>query len=363
MLPVNYAHFEKIYLITQEDDVQTIEFCKQFDNVTLLYYDFKNNNKKFDKFGALNYAQNIVYQNHPTSWYLIIDSDIILPNNFINILSAENLNQDCIYGAHRINIARVSELLNKNQFVIKDMKNEWIFNNIVHWKNCPPSILGCFQLYKKKVYHRNDLNNAGYGDYYFGHDNFNLFCNLDSVICFHLGEAGQNWDGKIVSFVHDIDIPLSNVYYTCNKKCNTIYYDSTCKIVKYGNTKNIDDDVWTCSDQMRYDIYDFFKHNPEYKIAEIGAHKGYTTKILANIFLEVYAVDNSIEWTEFSKQLNKDADNIHYEMLDIYKNSWEQLPEDIDVSFIDAMHSYEACKSDVLNSIKQFKNLEINLMV
>ena len=57
----------------------------------------------------------------------------------------------------------INTFINQNQFVIKDMKNEWIFNNIVHWKNCPPSMLGCFQLYKKKVYHRNDLNNAGYG--------------------------------------------------------------------------------------------------------------------------------------------------------------------------------------------------------
>ena len=45
-------------------------------------------------------------------------------------------------------------------------------------------------------------------------------------------------------------------------------------------------------------------------------------------------------------------------MLDIYKNSWEILPENIEVSFIDADHSYNGCKSDIFNSIKQFKNLQ-----
>ena len=80
-LPANYLHFDKIYLITQEDDLQTVEFCKKFDNVCVLYYDFKNNGKSFDKFGALNYGQQKMYEEYPDSWYLIIDSDIVLPNN------------------------------------------------------------------------------------------------------------------------------------------------------------------------------------------------------------------------------------------------------------------------------------------
>jgi hypothetical protein len=109
---------------------------------------------------------------------------------------------------------------------------------------------------------------------------------------------------------------------------------------------------------MRYDIFDFFKENSNFKIAEIGSHKGYSTKVLSKLFSKVYAVDNSVEWTNFNKNFNKDATNIEYVMLDIYKDSWEVLPDDIEVSFIDAGHSYECCKSDILNSIKQFKNLQ-----
>ena len=45
-------------------------------------------------------------------------------------------------------------------------------------------------------------------------------------------------------------------------------------------------------------------------------------------------------------------------MLDIYKDNWKIMPDDIEVCFIDAGHSYECCKSDILNSIKQFKNLQ-----
>lgn len=198
---------------------------------------------------------------------------------------------------------------------------------------------------------------ASHGDNYFCHDNFKLFCMLDNLLCLHLGYFNKNWYGKVVSFVDDVTIQLKDIYFACEKQCNNIYYNEKCQIVKYGNSKNIDDDIWTCSEQMRYDIYDFFKHT-SYKIAEIGSHKGYTTSILSNIFTSVYAVDNNVEWTNFNKEYNKDAANIRYVHLDIYKDSWDVLPHDIEVSFIDANHSYEHCKMDIINSIKQFRSLE-----
>ena len=134
--------------------------------------------------------------------------------------------------------------------------------------------------------------------------------------------------------------------------------DSQDTHIKLFKTLNIEDDIWTCSEKMRYDIYDFFKNNSHFKIAEIGSHKGYSTKVLSKIFSKVYAVDNSIEWTKFNKNFNKDSTNIEYVMLDIYKDNWKILPDNVEVSFIDACHSYEGCKSDIFNSMKQFKNLQ-----
>jgi lipopolysaccharide biosynthesis glycosyltransferase len=152
---------------------------------------------------------------------------------------------------------------------------------------------------------------------------------------------------------HKILTPLIQTDYT-----EYYWVKNTSVDILLSNTLNIEDDVWTCSSKMRYDIYDFFKDKLHFKIAEIGSHKGYSTKVLSKIFSKVYAVDNSIEWTNFSKNFNKDITNIEYVMLDIYKDSWGVLPDDIEVSFIDAGHSYEHCKSDIFNSIKQFKNLK-----
>ena len=128
--------------------------------------------------------------------------------------------------------------------------------------------------------------------------------------------------------------------------------------IKYLASVNIYDDIWTCSDEMRYDIADFFKDKSYFKIAEIGAHKGYTTRILSYLFSHVYAIDNNIEWTHCNIDYNKDRENIEYIMIDIYKDKWDIIPSDIDISFIDASHSYENCKSDIINSIETFNNLK-----
>jgi hypothetical protein len=397
MLPVNYLHFDCIYLITQEDDVETIEFCKQFSNVKVLFYDFKNNNKSFDKYGALNYGQNEMYREYPESWYLIMDADIILPNNIIDILLHGNLKADCLYGGIRNNLLKSSELLNKQQ-ILKNNYN-YQYNNILWKSNTPPSIIGCFQLYKKHVFHSDTFDNAGFGDYDFGYKNFNLFCNIQNIVYFHLGSSGVNWNGKCEYFMDDVHISLQNIYYEYKTNVVSQYYNKECQPVnaKYSgreaegtrrnsgertspefvgldympennivptidiqnvNVIDIYDDIWTCSAKMRQDIADFFATKRHLKIAEIGSHKGYSTKVLSKIFSKVYAVDNNTEWTNFNKEFNKETHNIEYIMLDIYNNNWDILPDDIEVSFIDADHSYYGCRSDILNSLNRFQNLQ-----
>ena len=498
-LPVNYLHFDKIYLVTQEDDVQTVEFCKKFDNVYVVLYNFKNNGKQFDKYGALNFAQQMAYEEYPESWYLTIDSDIVLPNNFIDILYKEKLNSNCIYGAFRNNLLKTSEFLDKRK-ILNDVNNvNFIYNNVLHCS--PPAVLGCFQLYKKKCIISNidHLTNASHGDYIFGHDNFNIFCNLENVLYFHLGQGGTNWFGKIVSFIDDINISLDNIYYIYEKKCNNTYYDINSKIyynknplkyiihigdaftdilvnkftdeshiniivnssndelvtssntiyltcgmpeknrilnkliedynidfieylyvndcdilldlnlsnirpiniifknsnegetikaastiLNYFNLYGYDIEEQTetsihiklfklinieggdsgnsgsgnsgainpcCSEQMRYDIYDFFKNKSTYSIAEIGANKGYLTKILSKIFSKVYAVDNNVECINFNKNLNKDSTNIKYVT---YNGSWGILPDSIQIVFI----NYQDCKINILNAIERFKDIK-----
>ena len=238
MLPVNYLHFDRIYIITQEDDIQTIELCKKYTNVIVLFFTFMHDDKKFDKYGALNYAQQIVYETYPDSWYLIIDSDILLPTNFIHILQSIPLNSECIYGATRNNVINTSELVNKKH-VVKNHIN-WTCNNILWVKDKPPSIMGCFQLYKKHCFHRTIYKDASVGDYYFGYDNFKLFCNLTNISYFHLGEGAKNWKGKLSSFVDNIQINTDLLFYNYINSIPLIYYNNKCENINKISNKVIE---------------------------------------------------------------------------------------------------------------------------
>ena len=214
MLPLNYNHFTHIYLVTQEDDIQTIEFCKYFDNVEVILFNFNNNNKKFDKYGGLNKIQELAYKNYPDSWYLIIDSDIILPANFIDLIKSQNLNENYIYGGYRNNLNKLSDI-----YLFLDNKLNFDKHNYKIWKK-QVMILGCFQLYKKHYHHALDdtshinYGTAGYFDLKFT-ELFKTRKYLD-LIFLHLGnETGENvknnWQGKVIDFNIDINIDINKI--------------------------------------------------------------------------------------------------------------------------------------------------------
>jgi hypothetical protein len=272
-------------------------------------------------------------------------------NNLIDLLLQENLNTDCIYGGIRNNVYQTSDMIDKKKVIENKENTEFVYNDIRTIKEMLPFILGCFQLYKKKVFHRNNLKDAGYGDVCFCRDNFDIMCIMNKIYYFHLGVGSVNWSGKVVSFKQDLPITPIDLYYTCHKECTHTYYNKIGEIVYYSSCE-ID-----TPEKRRIDLGNFFK-DKSYTLAEIGSHKGYSTQILSNVFQKVYSVENNVEWIRYNKQYNRDIRNIQYVSLDIYKEEWNVLPENIDVVFIDADHSYQGCQSDLLNAAKRFKNLK-----
>ena len=368
-LPINYRHFNKIYLITQKDDYETIKFCENFKNVEILYCNFKTNSASFDKGAGLIMAQKKAYKYFPDYWYLIIDSDIILPNNFISILEKENLNKHCIYGGIRNNFEKSSELMN-----YVEPSYNYPYNNILdispnfHYNfKTPPSIMGCFQLYKKKnIFYENSNDNFLRGadfDYSFGYKNFDLFCNMENLIYYHIGVGGENWKGKTIEFEDDYIIKHEHIYFNCNVKCNNFYYNkkkTMLGINKKTNYKNLDiyDDLYTNSFEFRDDINNFFKADKSYKIAEIGCYKGYTTHFLSHCFEKVYAIDNSVEYINFNINYNNDkSNNIEFIQLEKKKNYWENLPN-VDVILFNFYNNFEHYKPDLMNLIKYIPKLK-----
>ncbi len=101
ILPQNHTFFKKWYIVTHKDDKQTIDCIHKYnkDNIEILYFDFYANNKKFNKGGALAYAQNVAYTAYPNNTFLIIDSDIYLPDNFMELYNSIKLEYDVLYSS------------------------------------------------------------------------------------------------------------------------------------------------------------------------------------------------------------------------------------------------------------------------
>ena len=110
----------------------------------------------------------------------------------------------------------------------------------------------------------------------------------------------------------------------------------------------------TTSRKWKADVIDFF-NSPEYKSVkclEVGSSLGHSTRILSTLFNEVTALDNLAERHEASKKMNSDRNNINYRVMDVYNQKWDF--DNMDVVYIDCIHTYEHIKQDIDNALKFF---------
>ena len=133
----------------------------------------------------------------------------------------------------------------------------------------------------------------------------------------------------------------------------------------------------TTSKQMKYDIINWCGDRFKDKVAlEIGSHVGQTTMILGLLFKEVYTINNnrpeagehtlfevteeiedrpfyySITRCNIKNSLNYKFENVYHVYQDAYdsRGLCPNIPN-IDVSFIDCLHTYDAVDIDIKNSI------------
>lgn len=181
----NAKFFKKWYFVTKSNDFDTINFLKntKYNNIEILFYDdFHINGAKFNCAGARNFAQNILHKLYPDYWILMLDSDIILPNNF-DIYIKDKMYINKLYGLIRYNCNTKNDLIN-NKY------ENSIYDSVY-------SFIGYFQLYFDKTkYYQNFSNYCGDYDMPFicNFKNREIFKN---IFCIHLGISNINWDGRI----------------------------------------------------------------------------------------------------------------------------------------------------------------------
>ncbi len=125
------------------------------------------------------------------------------------------------------------------------------------------------------------------------------------------------------------------------------------------NIENDDINKANSSLKMKKDMIKFLRENYSgNNILEYGTAWGNTTAILAQICKEkggkVYTIDLYQDRIQKSKNLLKKLNLLDYAVFivaDLYKDSWQNKIDNVEFSFIDAVHTVNAVRSDTDNAI------------
>ena len=152
---------------------------------------------------------------------------------------------------------------------------------------------------------------------------------------------------------------------------NGIPKDSRTKIMSqvWSNIKdNYDDsyilntlvhkDVWvkTTTRKFKEDILRIFSGKKDLSILELGSCRGHTTRVFAECFKKVYAVERSSDNIEYIKQVCSDVNNVEIIQADVYSDSFK-IPDDIDIAYVDAGHTSSLVSYDIKRLLLKNKDI------
>lgn len=178
ILPQNQKHFSKWIIVTHPDDAETISVIKELGDpaiVSIMFFDFYTEERKFNKGGAIRLAQETIPEY--SGPILLLDSDIYLPDT----LSLPTIKHDTLYAPSQRLDYHTYERFKSNK-PDKKYKNKFY---------------GFFQLYWKSdnKYLYDDSKDASECDTIFA-DLFKKRA-IVPLLCKHLGQDIINWCGRV----------------------------------------------------------------------------------------------------------------------------------------------------------------------
>jgi len=178
----NAKVLKELYIVTDPKDSATITLLatKNIPNVKLLFYDNFFTNAKFNKGGAVRFAQKYIHHLYEDVNVLLLDADVVLHNSLIASLP-EKLEADVLYGVTgRLDYHTLEDFLAR-----QNGKSCWYGGALV----------GFFQLYKgNDKYLYNDSDSCATCDNEF-RDSFSRRVYINETIA-HLGLSQVNWEGR-----------------------------------------------------------------------------------------------------------------------------------------------------------------------
>jgi hypothetical protein len=187
ILPHNIKYFKKWYIVTHKDDTKTIQLIEKYnyENVEILFFDFYVT-AKFNKGGAVEYGQQMIDQMEDDKDFnmLLLDSDILLPDNFVTLFETLSIEDGALYGAE----------VRDEYFTLDSYKNRQFDRQVIE-----PYMyfLGYFQLYKYNPrYKYSNSSDCSECDLRFS-KLFPRWMKVNGLTVAHLGKAGDNWGGRL----------------------------------------------------------------------------------------------------------------------------------------------------------------------
>lgn len=116
---------------------------------------------------------------------------------------------------------------------------------------------------------------------------------------------------------------------------------------KYGSEKN------TTSLKWKEDVIEFFRDKGLKSCLELGTWHGRSTKILSEIFEEVYTVEYLPHRVEEARKFCEDRSNITFICGDAYNDStYKNFPDYFDVVVVDCDHTFHSVLADIGRGLK-----------
>lgn len=174
----NRKMFERYYVVTSQEDEPTINVCKNFDAEVVTYDGFFNDPRcSFNKAGGIRHAQKIIHERHRAKWVILIDVDIILPDEIASLDTSE-FTKRWMYGMARVDAHTYDDYKSRN-FTTYHQKFD-----------------GYFQMYHNKSFFYPEKSiNASWCDIYF-RDKFPRRILIPDMRVIHIGRQKMHWNGR-----------------------------------------------------------------------------------------------------------------------------------------------------------------------
>lgn len=193
----NRKHFDKIVIVTVDDDQETIDICRKHDATVVITDRLYENGDKFNKGKAINDGLKELDR---SDWVLITDADMVMTDNLRDIIEHANIDNNCIYGTSRFMCPDYNNWANY-------INDKSIINTWSHQNGRINIGVGYFQLVNGKCdmlagrhnWYREDYGHCGRSDRAF----FRMWPperrgKIGKASCIHLGNEQMtlNWYGR-----------------------------------------------------------------------------------------------------------------------------------------------------------------------